>query len=56
MLGRLKNFAEIGFGELLLLAHDVGRDAFAVDRVRDENRLAFAAADPFAAECDVVDL
>ena len=56
MRRRIEQFDQFSFGELLFLAHDFRRDAFAVDRERNEDRLAFIARDTFAAKSDIFDL
>jgi hypothetical protein len=55
MQRRFFNFDQLGFGELFLLADDLGRNEFAFDYVRNENRLALLPADAFAAKGDVFD-
>ena len=46
---------EFGLGEGFLLPNDARRDAFALDRERNEDRFAIGAPHAFAAKGDVVD-
>src|SRR4051812_4582766 len=49
-----ENFDQLGFRELLFVADDPRRDAFAINREGNKDRLAAIARDTFAAEGDVV--
>src|SRR6266487_6567287 len=51
----LLHFDEVRLTELFFLAHDLGRDSFAFDHIRNENGLALFPSDAFAAESDVFD-
>ncbi len=53
--GCLQHRNELRFGERFFFAHDPRRDSLALDRERNEDRLAFGASDAFAAKSDVVD-
>jgi hypothetical protein len=53
MWRRFEQLDQFSFGKLLFLTHDFCRDAFAFNRERNEDRLAFVARDPFAAKSNV---
>src|SRR5882724_5245444 len=50
------NIDKFTLGELLFLAHNFRRDAFAVDCIWYENGLAVFTSDPFSAERDILNL
>ena len=51
----LPDFDKLGFGELLFLAHDFGRNEFALDGKRNEDRFALFARDALSTKGDVFD-
>jgi hypothetical protein len=55
MTRRRQHFDQFGFGELFFFPRNFRRDAFAVDREWNENRLASIARDPLAAKSDIFD-
>jgi hypothetical protein len=46
---------QLRFGELFFLAHDLGRNGFVLDRVRDKDSFALFPRDALPAERDVLD-
>src|SRR6266481_69605 len=55
MRGAFLNFHQLRLGELFFLAHDLGRNEFALNGVRNEDGLALLTSDPFSAESNVFD-
>jgi hypothetical protein len=53
MRRRIEQFVQLGFGKMLFLANDMRRNAFAINRVRKEDRFAAFASDAFAAKGDI---
>src|SRR5436190_9681416 len=49
-------FDKLRFRKLFFFAHDLGRDRFAFDRVRNEYGLAAFTPDAFSAESNVLDI
>jgi hypothetical protein len=55
MRGAFLNFHQLRPGELFFFAHDLGRNEFALNGVRNEDSLPMLASDPFSTESDVFD-
>ena len=55
MRGVFLNFHQLCLGELFFLSHDLGRNEFALNGVRNEDSLPLRSTDPFSAECNVFD-
>jgi hypothetical protein len=53
---RLEQSEQCAFGELLFLAHDLGRDTFSIDCEWNEDGLAIIARDSFAAKGNIDNL
>src|SRR4029077_7134501 len=53
--GAFLNFQQLCLGELFFLSHDLGRNEFALNGVRNEDSLPLLASDPFSAESNVFD-
>jgi hypothetical protein len=52
---RFEHLDQFAFSKLLLLAHNPGRDPFAIDGKRNEDSFTFIARDAFAAESNIFD-
>src|SRR5438046_10129492 len=55
MWGAFLNFHPLRLGKLFFLAHDLRRNEFGLNGVRNENSLPLLASDPFPAEGNVFD-
>src|SRR5437667_6381748 len=55
MRGAFLNFYQLRLGELFFLTHDLRRNEFALNGVRNEDSLPLLASDPFSAEGNVFD-
>src|SRR6266496_5321836 len=53
--GAFLNLHQLRLGELFFLAHDLRRNEFALNGVRNENGLPLLASDPFPTESNVFD-
>src|SRR5881409_2550797 len=53
MWGAFLNFHQLRLGKLFFLAHDLRRNEFGLNGVRNENSLPLLASDPFPAEGNV---
>jgi len=49
------NIDKFCFGELVFVAHDLGGNGFAIDRIRDKDGFALFPSDAFSAESNVFD-
>ena len=55
MRGVFLNFHQLRLGELFFFAHDLRRNEFALNGVRNEDSLPLLASDPFSAESNIFD-
>src|SRR5438552_5133453 len=55
MRGAFLNFHQLRLGKLFFLAHDLRRNEFGLNGVRNEDSLPLLASDPFPAEGNVFD-